>query len=228
MLKKYKNIIVILLCFLIQSPSQAHVSHYKNLNLLEYDLYRNDKLIGQHVYSFTRSADEMIVHSEVNFKIKKFGATLYKYSAISDEIYKDEKLVKFNSNTNQNKKLKYVNLKLIDDEFVIDGSSNKSKSPSSFVIGTWWNHDILKAEAQISAVSGRIIKQKVVFLGKEKISIGNETYDALHFNFLSTDPKLSKDKKLNINIWYHEESLIWLKSTFDKKGKWEYRIKTIK
>ena len=31
------------------------------------------------------------------------------------------------------------------------------------MIGTWWNHSIVEAKAQISAVSGRIIKQKVTF-----------------------------------------------------------------
>jgi len=227
MLKKYRNLITILI-FLFCFPSKAHVDHYKNLNLLEYNLYRNNKLIGEHVYSFSRLNDEMTVRSEISFKIKKLGVILYKYSATSDEFYKNDKLVKFNSKTNQNKKLKYVNLELKGDEFVIDGSSNKSNCPSSFIIGTWWNHSILKAEAQISAVSGRIIQQKVIFLGKEEILIGNKEYNSLHFNFMSTDPKLSKDKKLNIDIWYDENSLVWLKSSFNKKGRWEYRLKSIK
>ena len=44
-------------------------------------------------------------------------------------------------------------------------------APIDYLLGTWWNHSIVKAKAQISAVSGRIIKQKVTFLGKETITI---------------------------------------------------------
>ena len=35
---------------------------------------------------------------------------------------------------------------------------------------TWWNHEIVQAKAQIRH-SGRIIEQKVTFLGKEKLDL---------------------------------------------------------
>ena len=73
-------------------------------------------------------------------------------------------------------------------------------------------------------MSGRIIKQKVTFLGKETIELNGKTYQALHFNFSSTDKKLSKDKKLNTDVWYDEETLNWIKASFDKKGKWVYKL----
>ena len=62
------------------------------------------------------------------------------------------------------------------------------------IIGTWWNHEIVKKKAQISAVSGRIIEQKVVFKGKEDVKIGDKIYKTLRFNFSSSDPSLSKNK----------------------------------
>ena len=46
----------------------------------------------------------------------------------------------------------------------------------------------------------------------------------MHFNFSSSDKSLSKDKKLNTDIWYEEESMNWIKATFKKKGNWEYRL----
>ena len=93
------------------------------------------------------------------------------------------------------------------------------------IIGTWWNHEIVQKKAQISAVSGRIIKQKVEFIGKEKVKIGDKTYKTLKFNFSSSDASLSKDKKLNTDIWYEEDTYLWVKASFDKTGHWEYRLK---
>ena len=111
---------------------------------------------------------------------------------------------------------------------MIDGSSFKGKVSRDMIIGTWWNHEIVSKKAQISAVSGRIIEQKVEFKGKEDVKIGDKIYKTLRFNFSSSDPSLSKNKKLNTDIWYEENSFLWVKAAFDKTGYWEYRLKTVK
>jgi len=220
----YKNIFFLLILILQITPANAHVQHYDKLNKIEFDIYRNNKHIGKHIFIFNKSENEIAVTSEINFEIKKLGVVLYKYNVKGTEIYRDGKLIKFNSKTNQNGKEKYVNLKTEDNKIIIDGSSFKGKVSEEYLLGTWWNHSIVKAPAQISAVSGRIIKQKVEFLGKEKIKIGNKTFKTLHFNFSSTDKKLGKDKRLNTDVWYDEETLNWVKATFEKKGKWEYKL----
>ena len=222
MLKIYK-IVIFLILITLPTLLSAHVQHYENLNRIEFDIYRNNKHIGKHVFSFEIVDGNLAVKSEINFEIKKLGVSLYKYHVKGKEIYKDGKLVKFNSKTDQNGKLKYVNLKLENDELLI-GSSYKGQAPEEYLLGTWWNHSITKAKAQISAVSGRIIKQKVTFLGKETINLGGKKYNTLHFNFSSTDKKLSGDKKLNTDVWYDEKTLYWIKASFNKKGKWEYKL----
>ena len=226
MFKIYR--IIILLIFLSFPLSlNAHLQHYDDLNRIEFDIYRNNKHIGKHIFSFKRSDGQLAVESEINFKIKKFGIVLYKYHVHGTEIYQNGELIKFNSKTNQNGKQKYVNLKLENGEYIIDGSSYKGKAPKEYLLGTWWNHSIVKTAAQISAVSGRIIKQKVTFLGKETINIGGKSYNTLHFNFSSTDKKLDKDKKLNTDVWYDEQTLNWVKASFKKKGEWEYKLVSV-
>ena len=225
----YKTYRIIIILILIISPFSvnAHVQHYKDLKRIEFDIYRNNKHIGEHIFSFAKSNEQISIESKINFIIKKFGIVLYEYHVEGKEVYEDGKLIKFNSRTDQNGKEKYVNLKLENDEYIIDGSSFKGKTPTNYLLGTWWNHSIVEAEAQISAVSGRIINQKVTFLGKETIKIGNKNYKTLHFNFSSTDKKLKKDKKLNTDVWYEEKTLNWVKAAFKKKGNWEYRLRVM-
>ena len=224
---KICKIIILLIFVSFPLSVNAHVQHYEDLNRIEFDIYRNNKHIGTHIFSFKKSEGQLAVESEINFEIKKLGIVFYRYHVKGTEIYNGGKLIKFNSKTNQNGKKKYVNMKLENEEYTIDGSSYKGKSPVDYLLGTWWNHSIVKATAQISAISGRIIKQKVTFLGKETIELGNKSYDTLHFNFSSTDKKLDKDKKLNTHVWYDEKTLNWLKASFEKKGKWEYKLVSI-
>ena len=217
----------IIILFFLNSVALAHVGHYKNYKYVEYELFRNNKLIGGHKYDFVRENNNLSVKSEVSFKITKLGVDLYQYDAKSVEIYKDDKFFQFSSQTNQNKKEKYVNISVDSDvnELKIDGSSYKGKASTNAIVGTWWNHEIVKSKQQISAISGRVIDQNVTFIGKEKIKIGGSTYSALHFKFKSSDESLPDSKKLNTDIWYEENSLLWLKASFEKKGYWEYRLK---
>ena len=208
----------------------SHVGHYAKFNYLEYELFRNNTPIGYHKFDFKRDGKNLIIDSEIKFKITKLGIDLYQYYAAGQEKYTDGVFSGFSSKTNQNKKEKYVNISIdtADKNLVIDGSSYKGKADKDFIIGTWWNHEIVQKKAQISAVSGRIIEQKVEFLGKEDVTLGDKTYKTLRFNFSSTDPSLSKDKKLNIDIWYEEDTYLWVKAAFDKTGYWEYRLKKIR
>ena len=225
-----KNFLLSIIIFLLFSPkSFGHVEHYSNFNHLEYELFRNNKLIGYHKYDFKREGINLSINSEVNFKITKLGVDLYKYFAKSEENYENGNFVNYSSKTKQNKKDRYVkvNFDSVNNSLIIDGSSYKGKANKEFIIGTWWNHEIIKAKAQISGISGRIIEQTVTFIGKEEIKINNKIYKTLHFNFKSSDEALPDSKKLNTDIWYEEDTYLWVKAAFDKSGYWEYRIKKV-
>ena len=225
-----KILFLLIIVFSINSQAISHVEHYSELNYLEYELFRNNKSIGYHKYNFVRENDILSIKSEVSFKITKLGIDLYTYFAASEEIYKNNKFFRFSSKTNKNKKERYVNISVdtTDKNLIIDGSSYKGKAKKDFIVGTWWNHEIIKAKAQISAISGRIIEQTVTFIGKEQIKIGEKTFNTLHFNFKSSDETLPDSKKLDTDIWYDEKTHLWVKAAFDKMGHWEYRIITYK
>ncbi len=222
-----KIILSIIFYFLFPVSSFSHLQHYDKINYLEYDLFRNNSLIGSHKYDFLRNGENLVVKSIVNFKISKLGVVLYKYYAESSEEYNKNIFKSFKSKTLQNKKNKYVNISVEKDkkELKIDGSSFKGAADKDYVVGTWWNHEIIKAKAQISAISGRIIHQKVIFVGEKQIILNGKTHKALHFKFLSSDESLPENKKLNTDIWYDAETYIWLKAQFVKQGNWEYRLK---
>ena len=227
-MKKFILSIIILLN--LNYSAISHIKHYDKFSCLEYELFRNNKSIGYHKFDFQRKNGNLTVNSEVSFQIIKLGVNLYNYFAQSKEEYKDSKFLKFSSKTNQNKKQKYVKIfyNEIDDDLTIDGSSFKGKTNKEAIVGTWWNHEIIKSKAQISAISGRIIEQTVTFIGKEKLIIDGKAFNTLHFNFKSSDKSLPDSKKLDTDIWYDEDSFLWVKAAFDKTGYWEYRIKTYK
>ena len=225
-----KIIVSIIILFSLTIQAISHVEHYKGLNYLEYELFRNNQSIGYHKYDFIRDRENLSIKSEVSFKITKLGVDLYKYFAKSEENYHKDIFKSYFSKTKQNKKDRYVNIEvdIEDKDLIIEGSSYKGKANKEFIVGTWWNHEIVNAKAQISGISGRIIEQTVTFMGKEEVKIGDKIYKTLRFNFKSSDETLPDSKKLNTDIWYEEDTYLWVKAAFEKTGYWEYRLKTYK
>ena len=94
MIKIYK-IIILLIFVTFPLFSNADVKHYENLSRIEFDIYRNNKHIGTHVFSFKKENDQLAVESEIKFEIKKLGIVLYKYHVKGTEVYKNGELIKF-------------------------------------------------------------------------------------------------------------------------------------
>ena len=226
-MKKYISLVIIFIFFSF-SNVYSHVEHYKNLQLLKYGLYLNNKLIGEHTFKFKKKDGFLYVFGTGNFNVNKFGVSLLNFKTESEEVFKNGKLIKYSSKTTQNKKEKFSNVKLEDNRLIIEGSSFKGEAEKDLLVGTWWNHEIIKYSKQISPISGRLLPQKVTFLGKKALEINNKSYKALNFLFLSNDKLPKEKKKLNINIWYDEKSLLWIKSSYEKFGQWEYRLLEVK
>ena len=223
-MRKYIYVIIL---FLFASKALSHTSHYEGLKKIEMDVIRNGEVIGYSNYFFESAENKMTVKNYTKFKVKLLGVTVFSVLSESIEKYENDKLFFFQSNTFQNDKEKFVNLKYNESskKFIIDGSSYKGEASLDCIIGNWWNHKILKSNKQISPLSGSIIEQVVTFVGKEKININKKEYLAEHFKLKSKDENLPEDKKLNFDIWYNPENNLIIKVSYSKMGNWEYRLK---
>ena len=222
-----KNYLVLLLIFVISSNVFAHTGHYEGIKKIEMDVLRNNEVIGYSNYFFEKNDDVMIVKNYTNFKIELFGVVVFSILGESEERYENDQLTYFKSNTFQNDKEKYVNLKFNKslNNFIIDGSSFKGNASIDCIIGNWWNHKIFKATKQISPLSGSIKKQIVNFIKEENIFINNKKYSAKHYNIKSNDPDLPEDKKFNFDVWYDPINNIIIKVAYSKMGDWEYKLR---
>ena len=221
-----------LICFILLLYPQglnSHVSHYKNIKKIEMEIFKDGKNIGYCNYEFTKNDDSIKIYNETNFEVKLLGIKVFSINSIGTEIYKNNKLFSFNSNTLQNDKKKFVNLILNENEDVFDikGSSYTGKANRNNIIGNWWNHKILESETQISPLSGSVKDQVVTFLGKEKVQIYGKEYLAHKFSLKSKDESISENKKLDFEIWLEPKKNLILKVKYNRMGSWEYILKNV-
>ena len=224
-----KKFLVVLLAIFFSSISLAHIGHYNKFDKIEMEILRNNEVIGYNNYFFERDGETTTVKNQYKFEVKLLSATIFKVEGYGEEIYLNDRLISFQSKTLQNKKEKFVNLKLDKNnkKFDIKGSSYSGEASIKNIIGNWWSHRILQAESQISPISGSIKEQIVTFIGKENISINGKQYETDHFKLTSKDMSLPEDKKLNFDIWLDKKTSVIVKITYERMGNWEYRLKIL-
>ena len=220
--------LLLLIFFLTYSFNGAtHMAHYNKFNKIEMEILKDGEVIGYNYYFFKKNKNETVVTNQIKFTVKIFGATVFEIEGYGEEKYIKDKLISFNSKTRQNKKEKFVNLKLNEErnEFEIKGSSYSGKASTDNVVGNWWSHKVLQSNSQISPISGSIKEQAVTFIGKEKLELYGTSYDVEHFKLTSKDMSIPKDKRLNFDIWFDKKNALILKVAYSRMGNWEYRVK---
>ena len=203
------------------------MAHYSKFNKIEMEILKDGEVIGYNYYFFKKDEENTTVTNQLKFTVKLFGATIFEVESFGEEKYIKDKLISFNSKTRQNKKDKYVQLKLNENEneYDIKGSSYTGSASLENIIGNWWSHKILQTDTQISPISGSIKEQVVTFIGKEKIELYGKTYEVEHFKLTSKDMTIPKDKRLNFDIWFDKKNALILKVAYSHMGNWEYRVK---
>ena len=224
-----KKFLVVLLAIFFSSISLAHIGHYNKFDKIEMEILRNNEVIGYNNYFFERDGETTTVKNQYKFEVKLLSATIFKVVGYGEEIYLNDRLISFQSKTLQNKKEKFVSLKLDNSnkKFNIKGSSYSGEASLKSIIGNWWSHKILQAESQISPISGSIKEQIVSFINKENITINGKQYETDHFKLTSKDMSLPEDKKLNFDIWLDKKTSVIVKISYERMGSWEYRLKNL-
>jgi len=215
---------ILIFTLLFSEPVFSHTDHYINISKIEMQVLRNGKIIGFSNYLFSYKDKMFEVRNSTQFDVKLFDVTVFKIKSKSIETYRENQLIKFNSETNQNDKIKFVELSFDKDQkkFIINGSSFVGMAEMENIIGNWWNHDILNAKSQISPLSGSVKRQEVKFIKNENVTINGITHELELYKLESLNKNLPKDKKLDFDIWYDPKTFLIRKISHQKMGKWEY------
>jgi len=217
--------ILALIIILFAKKTFAHVEHYKNFKLVEFDIYRNNELVGHHKVKVNiqdKSTKEIITDIVINIKL--LGINVYSYKSDGIEIYKNNELIEFKSKTKDGSNNDFCNIKQQSKgKYSFNGLTEDKKYifdlDKSFYLGTWWNHDSLLNNNFILGQSCRNTQTKITFLKKEKLKINDTEQIVQFFNILGDN--------LNVNVGYTEKDLRWVAMDFSLKGEWNYKLKTL-
>ena len=210
---------------LFPTIANTHVQHYKNLQRIEFDIYRNNDLVGYHKVNVKKKGDNTNeIITDILIEVKILGIKVHTYKSYGVETYKNEELIEFKSKTQDGSDNDYCNIKKISDgKYSFDGMTENKKYiyelTEKFYPALWWNHDSLLNNNYVLGQGCRNLKTKITFLNKETKKI-NDKNEVVNFYNIKGD-------NLDINIGYTEKDLKWVDMKFTLKGDWEYKLKNL-
>jgi len=210
---------------LFPTIANTHVQHYKNLQRIEFDIYRNNDLVGYHKVNVKKKDDNTKeIITDILIEVKILGIKVHKYKSYGVETYKNEELIEFKSKTQDGSDNDYCNIKKISDgKYSFDGMTENKKYiyelTEKFYPALWWNHESLLNNNYVLGQGCRNLKTKITFLNKETKKI-NDKNEVVNFYNIKGD-------NLDINIGYTEKDLKWVDMKFTLKGDWEYKLKNL-
>jgi len=205
--------------------ANTHVQHYKNLQRIEFDIYRNNDLVGYHKVNVKKKGDNTKeIITDILIEVKILGIKVHTYKSYGVETYKNEELIEFKSKTQDGSDNDYCNIKKISDgKYSFDGMTENKKYiyelTEKFYPALWWNHESLLNNNYVLGQGCRNLKTKITFLNKETKKINNKNEVVNFYNI--------KGDNLDINIGYTEKDLKWVDMKFTLKGDWEYKLKNL-
>lgn len=218
-------LIFFVIYILFPTAGNSHVQHYKNLQRIEFDIYRNNDLVGFHKVNVKKKGDNTKeVITDILIEVKILGIKVHTYKSYGVETYKNDELIEFKSKTQDGSDNDYCNIKKISDEkYSFDGMTENKKYiyelAEKFYPALWWNHESLLNNNYVLGQGCRNLKTQITFLKKETKKI-NEKNEIVNFYNIKGD-------NLDINIGYTEKDLKWVDMKFTLKGDWEYKLKNL-
>jgi len=221
----FRYLIFFINFILFPTIASSHVQHYKNLQRVEFDIYRNNDLVGYHKVNIKKKGDNTKeVITDILIEVKILGIKVHTYKSYGVETYKGDELIEFKSKTQDGSDNDYCNIKKISDgKYSFDGMTENKKyvyeSSDKFYPALWWNHESLLNNNYVLGQGCRNLKTQITFLKKETKKI-NEKNELVNFYNIKGD-------NLDINIGYTEKDLKWVDMKFTLKGDWEYKLKNL-
>ena len=128
-----KKLLFLTFLLIYSFNSSAHMAHYNKFNKIEMEILRDGEVIGYNYYFFKKDGENTTVTNQLKFTVKLFGATIFEVESFGEEKYIKDKMISFNSKTLQNKKDKYVRLKLNEISLSLIYFSSQKLSTSKIV-----------------------------------------------------------------------------------------------
>jgi Family of unknown function (DUF6134) len=135
---------------------------------IEHETFGN---IGRQVLTFACRGDRLVVDTSVSVAVRVLFVTLYRHEAHYREVWQGDRLVGFESHTDDNGRALEVSARAVGGRVIIDGPKGRSEAPSTVVPDHPWNRDLIDRTLLFDPIDGTVRQVAVVDAGEAPIQV---------------------------------------------------------
>lgn len=178
------------------------------LHRLSFDVQRNGKTIGQHIVSIHDDGDQVIVDTQIDVKINVAFVTVFRYSQTGREVWKDGKLVKLDTLSNDNGNEIKLTAERDENGLMVHGTRFDGTMVDVALPTSYWNTATVACTQMFNTQNGKLMDVNVQKDGADVIEVGGQAVEATKYVI---------DGDLKKQIWY-DRAGTWVKSVFNVRG----------
>jgi hypothetical protein len=164
--------------------------------------------VGRHVITFACDGEDLVVETEIEGEVKVLMVPLFKRDGTYREVWRDNRLVAFDSRIVDNGEVYEVIARAEGDHTMINGRRGRIEAPPTIVSNHPWNHDVIERTLLFDTQRGRLQKVQVTPAGADTISVAGRVVEAQKY-------RITGD--LERELWY-DDAGNWLQSRLEHDG----------
>jgi Domain of unknown function (DUF6134) len=148
---------------------------------LDFTVLRDGSTVGTHHIDIRKSGDETRVDVATEVAVKLAFITLYRFEHQGHEVWKDGRLVRIDSRTNDDGTDKSLHGALNGKGLEIEGSARKYVAEPTILPASLWNPDIVRQGRLLNTLDGRQMRVSVKAAGEETVDVRGKQIPARHY-----------------------------------------------
>lgn len=193
MRRKYMGMMVIaILTFAFSSQAWANeIARY------DFDVYLNDKKVGNHVFRIDEIDGMRQVLSEANFKYRILFIPAYRYEHRNAERWSGNCLMEFDAKTNANGERIEVSGEKTAAGFRVAKEGGPVELPDCVMTFAYWNPEFLDQTRLLNPQTGEYVDVSVDKIGDEMLEVQGREVLATRFKLTALN--------VDLDLWYSPE-----------------------
>lgn len=153
----------------LQRPGWAQLLTAVPTGGIRFDVLRGDRVVGHHEVDFRVAGSRLQVETRIDVAVSVLAVVVFRYRHLGIETYEGDRLVRFESETDDDGARFRVHGDARPDGFAIATAKGMALAPSDILVGSYWTPRVIEHRLLIDPKRGRVKEQ--VVSGRERITV---------------------------------------------------------
>jgi hypothetical protein len=164
---------------------------------LRFQVYLDDKPIGEHTYRITGSGDRVRVSSRAEFDVDFLFINAYRYRHSSSEVFRDGCLQEIRASTDDNGTRYQVEGESAGGRFRIERADGSEQANGCVMTFAYWDQDFLDQSRLLNPQTGELERVRVSRKGSDAVDVGGREVPAERY--------VVDAGEVTIDLWYNDD-----------------------